>query len=176
MPITATNTLMMQSNKMVNDLIHNYKIKLNDLQVHYVRRETVRWTSESLKLAKVYIAKKNVNLKVGDKMAGRHGNKGIVVSYRSSWRYAFLEDGTPVISVEPIRCTPRNEHWSNLWNGTWAGMNLQKICHHFFDNSINELIWWSWIPRFGHTHLWWWGTGEGFHQARSRSSLPCTGW
>jgi DNA-directed RNA polymerase subunit beta len=88
------------TNKMVNDLIHNYKIKLNDLQ-GALRREKFTITvgdelpAGILKLAKVYIAKKR-KLKVGDKMAGRHGNKGIVPRIVRHEDMPFLEDGTPV--------------------------------------------------------------------------------
>ena len=95
------------TNKMVNDLIHNYKIKLNDLQ-GALRREKFTITvgdelpSGILKLAKVYIAKKR-KLKVGDKMAGRHGNKGIVARIVRHEDMPFLEDGTPVdIVLNPL--------------------------------------------------------------------------
>ena len=72
----------MLTNSMIADLIHNYKIKENDLQGS-LRREKFAISvgdelpSGILKLAKIYIAKKR-KLKVGDKMAGRHGNKGVV--------------------------------------------------------------------------------------------------
>src|SRR5574343_600507 len=95
------------TNAMVNDLIHNYKIKLNDLQ-GWLRREKFTITvgdelpSGILKLAKVYIAKKR-KLKVGDKMAGRHGNKGIVAKIVRHEDMPFLEDGTPVdIVLNPL--------------------------------------------------------------------------
>jgi DNA-directed RNA polymerase subunit beta len=91
---------------MVNDLIHNYKIKLNDLQ-GALRREKFTITvgdelpAGILKLAKVYIAKRK--LKVGDKMAGRHGNKGIVARIVRHEDMPFLEDGTPVdIVLNPL--------------------------------------------------------------------------
>ena len=83
-----------ETNHLVADLMHNYRIKENDLQGN-LRREkfTISVGDELpagiLKLAKVYIAKKR-KLKVGDKMAGRHGNKGIVATYRTSRRYAIL--------------------------------------------------------------------------------------
>src|SRR5690606_8158369 len=86
------------TNKLIADLVHNYKIKLNDLQ-GVLRREKFMITvgdelpSGILKLAKVYIAKKR-KLKVGDKMAGRHGNKGIVAKIVRDEDMPFLEDGT----------------------------------------------------------------------------------
>ncbi|MGL4584489.1 MAG: DNA-directed RNA polymerase subunit beta, partial [Flavobacterium sp.] len=95
------------TNGMITDLIHNYKIKLNDLQ-GVLRREKFMITvgdelpSGILKLAKVYIAKKR-KLRVGDKMAGRHGNKGIVARIVRDEDMPFLEDGTPVdIVLNPL--------------------------------------------------------------------------
>src|SRR5690606_26716092 len=87
-------------NDLVGELVHNYKIKVNDLQGN-LRREkfTISVGDELpagiLKLAKVYVAKKR-KLKVGDKMAGRHGNKGIVARIVREEDMPFLEDGTPV--------------------------------------------------------------------------------
>ncbi|MDP4600466.1 MAG: DNA-directed RNA polymerase subunit beta, partial [Polaribacter sp.] len=94
-------------NALVGELIHNYKIKVNDLQGN-LRREkfTISVGDELpagiLKLAKIYIAKKR-KLKVGDKMAGRHGNKGIVARIVRAEDMPFLEDGTPVdIVLNPL--------------------------------------------------------------------------
>src|SRR5699024_3524516 len=94
-------------NALIADLIHNYKIKENDLQGS-LRREKFTITvgdelpSGILKLAKVYVAKKR-KLKVGDKMAGRHGNKGIVARIVREEDMPFLEDGTPVdIVLNPL--------------------------------------------------------------------------
>ncbi|MGC4020697.1 MAG: hypothetical protein QM734_01525 [Cyclobacteriaceae bacterium] len=68
----------------------------------------------SCSLAKVYVAKKR-KLKVGDKMAGRHGNKGVVASIVRDEDMPFLEDGTPVdICLEPTRCTFTYELGSDL--------------------------------------------------------------
>ena len=95
------------TNKLVTDLIHNYKIKLNDLQGVLRREKFVisvgdELPSGILKLAKVYIAKKR-KLRVGDKMAGRHGNKGIVAKIVRDEDMPFLEDGTPVdIVLNPL--------------------------------------------------------------------------
>ncbi len=164
------------TNKMVNDLIHNYKIKLNDLQ-GALRREKFTITvgdelpSGILKLAKVYIAKKR-KLKVGDKMAGRHGNKGIVARIVRHEDMPFLEDGTPVdIVLNPLG-VPSRMNIGQIYETVlgWAGMNLgKKFATPIFDGAsldqINELTDEAGIPRFGHTYLYDGGTGERFHQA-----------
>ena len=94
-------------NSLASALLHNYKIKENDLQ-GMLRREkfTISVGDELpagiMKLAKVYVAKKR-KLKVGDKMAGRHGNKGIVARIVRQEDMPFLEDGTPVdIVLNPL--------------------------------------------------------------------------
>jgi len=95
------------TNDLVADLIHNYKIKENDLQGSLRREKFTISVGDELpagiiKLAKVYIAKKR-KLKVGDKMAGRHGNKGIVARIVRHEDMPFLEDGTPVdIVLNPL--------------------------------------------------------------------------
>ena len=91
---------------LIADLIHNYKIKENDLQGHCVVRNLRSVLEMNFllvsRLAKVYIAKKR-KLKVGDKMAGRHGNKGIVARIVREEEMPFLEDGTPVdIVLNPL--------------------------------------------------------------------------
>ena len=164
------------ANKMVNDLIHNYKIKLNDLQ-GALRREKFTITvgdelpAGILKLAKVYIAKKR-KLKVGDKMAGRHGNKGIVARIVRHEDMPFLEDGTPVdIVLNPLG-VPSRMNIGQIYETVlgWAGQNLgRKFATPIFDGAtldqINELTDEAGIPRFGHTYLYDGGTGERFHQA-----------
>ena len=131
------------TNTMVNDLIHNYKIKLNDLQ-GALRREKFTITvgdelpSGILKLAKVYVAKKR-KLKVGDKMAGRHGNKGIVARIVRHEDMPFLEDGTPVdIVLNPLGVPSRmniGHRFMKPFLG-WAGMNLgRKFATPIFDGA-----------------------------------------
>ncbi|MCV9931057.1 DNA-directed RNA polymerase subunit beta [Flavobacterium sp. LS1R47] len=163
------------TNKMVNDLIHNYKIKLNDLQGS-LRREKFTITvgdelpAGILKLAKIYIAKKR-KLKVGDKMAGRHGNKGIVARIVRHEDMPFLEDGTPVdIVLNPLG-VPSRMNIGQIYETVlgWAGQNLgRKFATPIFDGAtldqINELTDEAGIPRFGHTYLYDGGTGERFHQ------------
>ncbi|MNK88192.1 DNA-directed RNA polymerase subunit beta [compost metagenome] len=163
------------TNKMVNDLIHNYKIKLNDLQ-GALRREKFTITvgdelpSGILKLAKIYIAKKR-KLKVGDKMAGRHGNKGIVARIVRHEDMPFLEDGTPVdIVLNPLG-VPSRMNIGQIYETVlgWAGMNLgRKFATPIFDGAsldeINALTDEANVPRFGHTYLYDGGTGERFAQ------------
>ena len=163
------------TNKMVNELIHNYKIKLNDLQ-GALRREKFTITvgdelpAGILKLAKVYIAKKR-KLKVGDKMAGRHGNKGIVARIVRHEDMPFLEDGTPVdIVLNPLG-VPSRMNIGQIYETVlgWAGQKLdRKFATPIFDGAeldqINELTDEAGIPRFGHTYLYDGGTGERFHQ------------
>ncbi len=99
------------TNVMIADLLHNYKIKLNDLQGALRRDKFTISVGDELpagimKLAKIYIAKKR-KLKVGDKMAGRHGNKGIVARIVRQEDMPFLEDGTPVdIVLNPLGYLP----------------------------------------------------------------------
>jgi DNA-directed RNA polymerase subunit beta len=163
------------TNRLVADLLHNYKIKENDLQGN-LRREkfTISVGDELpagiLKLAKVYIAKKR-KLKVGDKMAGRHGNKGIVARIVRQEDMPFLEDGTPVdIVLNPLG-VPSRMNIGQIYETVlgWAGQKLgRKFATPIFDGAtidqINELTDEAGIPRFGHTYLFDGGTGERFDQ------------
>ena len=171
----GTWTADVETNDMVTDLIHNYKIKLNDLQ-GALRREKFTITvgdelpSGILKLAKVYIAKKR-KLKVGDKMAGRHGNKGIVARIVRHEDMPFLEDGTPVdIVLNPLG-VPSRMNIGQIYETVlgWAGQKLNRnFATPIFDGAsldqINDLTDEAGIPRFGHTYLYDGGTGERFHQ------------
>ncbi|MBZ9729804.1 DNA-directed RNA polymerase subunit beta [Salegentibacter sp. JZCK2] len=162
-------------NTLVADLIHNYKIKENDLQGN-LRREkfTVSVGDELpsgiLKLAKVYIAKKR-KLKVGDKMAGRHGNKGIVARIVRQEDMPFLDDGTPVdIVLNPLG-VPSRMNIGQIYETVlgWAGQKLgNKYATPIFDGAtidqINELTDEAGIPRYGHTYLYDGGTGDRFDQ------------
>ncbi len=164
-----------QTNVLVRDLMHNYKIKENDLQGN-LRREkfTISVGDELpagiLKLAKVYIAKKR-KLKVGDKMAGRHGNKGIVARIVREEDMPFLEDGTPVdIVLNPLG-VPSRMNIGQIYETVlgWAGQKLgEKYATPIFDGAtidqINELTDKAGIPRFGHTYLYDGGTGKRFDQ------------
>ncbi|WP_372945980.1 DNA-directed RNA polymerase subunit beta, partial [Muriicola sp.] len=164
------------TNVMVADLLHNYKIKLNDLQGNLRRDKFTISVGDELpagimKLAKVYIAKKR-KLKVGDKMAGRHGNKGIVARIVRQEDMPFLEDGTPVdIVLNPLG-VPSRMNIGQIYETVlgWAGQNLgQKYATPIFDGAtideIDKLTDEAGIPRFGHTYLYDGGTGERFDQA-----------
>ncbi|SDG71412.1 DNA-directed RNA polymerase subunit beta [Psychroflexus sediminis] len=163
------------TNALVADLLHNYKIKQNDLQGN-LRREKFTITvgdelpSGILKLAKIYVAKKR-KLKVGDKMAGRHGNKGIVAKIVREEDMPFLDDGTPVdIVLNPLG-VPSRMNIGQIYETVlgWAGQKLgRKFATPIFDGAtldqINELTDEAGIPRFGHTYLYDGGTGERFDQ------------
>ena len=162
-------------NSLAKTLLHNYKIKENDLQ-GMLRREKFTITvgdelpSGIMKLAKVYIAKKR-KLKVGDKMAGRHGNKGIVARIVRQEDMPFLDDGTPVdIVLNPLG-VPSRMNIGQIYETVlgWAGMNLnKKYATPIFDGAtideINELTNEAGVPKFGHTYLYDGGTGERFDQ------------
>ncbi len=165
-------------NEMITSLIHNYKIKVTD-QVGVYKREKFTISvgdelpSGIVKLAKVYIAKKR-KLKVGDKMAGRHGNKGIVARIVRQEDMPFLEDGTPVdIVLNPLG-VPSRMNIGQIYETVlgWAGKKLgRKFGTPIFDGAsiedINKLTDEAGVPRFGHTYLYDGGTGERFHQAAS---------
>ena len=162
-------------NRLVGELIHNYKIKVNDIQ-GALRREkfTISVGDELpagiLKLAKIYVAKKR-KLKVGDKMAGRHGNKGIVARIVRAEDMPFLEDGTPVdIVLNPLG-VPSRMNIGQIYETVlgWAGEKLgEKYATPIFDGAsldqINALTDSAGVPRFGHTYLYDGGTGQRFDQ------------
>ena len=165
-----------EKNSLVNDLIHNFNIKLNDLKGVLRRKKFTLSVGDELpagilKLAKVYIAKKR-KLKVGDKMAGRHGNKGIVARIVRDEDMPFLEDGTPVdIVLNPLG-VPSRMNIGQIYETVlgWAGQKLgKKYASPIFDGAsldeITELTKEAGIPDFGHTYLYDGGTGERFDQA-----------
>ena len=172
---SGTWTTDAKINTHVSELIHNYKIKVNDLQ-GVLRREkfTISVGDELpagiLKLAKIYVAKKR-KLKVGDKMAGRHGNKGIVARIVRQEDMPFLEDGTPVdIVLNPLG-VPSRMNIGQIYETVlgWAGQKLdKKYATPIFDgaslNQINEFTDEANVPRFGHTYLYDGGTGKRFDQ------------
>ena len=163
------------TNNLVSQIIHNYKIKENDLQGSLRREKFTISVGDELpagiiKLAKVYIAKKR-KLKVGDKMAGRHGNKGIVAKIVREEDMPFLEDGTPVdIVLNPLG-VPSRMNIGQIYETVlgWAGKNLdKKYSTPIFDGAsldeINEITSNAGVPKFGHTYLYDGGTGEKFDQ------------
>ena len=173
--LTGSWTTDKKLNKLVVELVHNYKIKVNDLQGSLRRQKFTISVGDELpagilKLAKVYIAKKR-KLKVGDKMAGRHGNKGIVARIVRAEDMPFLEDGTPVdIVLNPLG-VPSRMNIGQIYETVlgWAGQKLdKKYATPIFDGAsldqINEYTDEAGVPRFGHTYLYDGGTGKRFDQ------------
>ena len=127
-------------------------------------------TSGVIQMAKVYIAKKR-KLKVGDKMAGRHGNKGIVAKVVRDEDMPFLEDGTIVdICLNPLG-VPSRMNLGQIYETVlgWAGKELGlKFATPIFDGAsleqINEYTAQAGVPRSGRTYLYDGGTGERFDQ------------
>jgi len=159
----------------INILLHNYSIKYNEELGRYKREKFNISIGDELpagvlKLAKVYIAVKR-KLKVGDKMAGRHGNKGIVAKIVRAEDMPFLEDGTPVdIVLNPLG-VPSRMNLGQIYETVlgWAGVELgTKFETPIFDGASTEDIAkyceQAGIPMFGHTYLYDGETGERFHQ------------
>jgi DNA-directed RNA polymerase subunit beta len=159
----------------INTLLHNYNIKYNEELGRYKREKFNISIGDELpagvlKLAKVYLAVKR-KLKVGDKMAGRHGNKGIVAKIVRAEDMPFLEDGTPVdIVLNPLG-VPSRMNLGQIYETIlgWAGEKLGlRFSTPIFDGAtvdeIKELIDKAELPSFGHTYLYDGETGERFHQ------------
>ena len=162
-------------NELIKKLIHNYNIKYNDIAgLHKRKRFQITIGDELpsgiLKLAKVYIAKKR-KLKVGDKMAGRHGNKGIVARIVRKEDMPYLDDGTPVdIVLNPLG-VPSRMNLGQIYETVlgWAGEKLGlKFATPIFDGAtpaqIDEYAVKAGIPLYGVTQLRDGGTGEYFDQ------------
>jgi DNA-directed RNA polymerase subunit beta len=173
--LTGSWTTDKELNDYVGELVHNYKIKVNDLQGSLRRQKFTISVGDELpagilKLAKVYVAKKR-KLKVGDKMAGRHGNKGIVARIVRAEDMPFLEDGTPVdIVLNPLG-VPSRMNIGQIYETVlgWAGQKLgTKYATPIFDGAtldqINQITDDAAVPRFGHTYLYDGGTGKRFDQ------------
>ena len=164
-----------EDNNLINQLLNNYKIKYNDLEGVKNREKYALSIGDELptgiiKLAKVYIAKKR-KLNVGDKMAGRHGNKGIVSKIVREEDMPFLEDGTPVdIVLNPLG-VPSRMNIGQIYETVlgWAGKKLGvKFATPIFDGAsldqITEYTEQAGLPIYGNTHLYDGGTGERFTQ------------
>jgi len=159
----------------INTLLHNYNIRYNEELGRYKREKFNISIGDELpagvlKLAKVYLAVKR-KLKVGDKMAGRHGNKGIVAKIVRAEDMPFLEDGTPVdIVLNPLG-VPSRMNLGQIYETIlgWAGEKLgMRFSTPIFDGAsvdeIKNLIDKASLPSFGHTHLYDGENGERFHQ------------
>jgi len=160
---------------LINQLLHNYNIKYNEELGRYKREKFNLSIGDELpagvlKLAKVYLASKR-KLKVGDKMAGRHGNKGIVARIVREEDMPFLEDGTPVdIVLNPLG-VPSRMNLGQIYETIlgWAGEKLGvRFATPIFDGAnveeIANIIDGAGLPDFGHTFLYDGETGERFHQ------------
>ena len=163
---------------LVNTLLHNYSIKYNEELGRYKREKFNISIGDELpagvlKLAKVYLAVKR-KLKVGDKMAGRHGNKGIVAKIVRHEDMPFMEDGTPVdIVLNPLG-VPSRMNLGQIYETIlgWTGKKLGvKFATPIFDGAstteIEELCVKANIPHNGHTYLYDGETGDRFHQKTS---------
>ena len=162
-------------NETIKQLLHNYIIKYKELDGISKRKKYNVTIGDELpagivRLAKVYIAKKR-KVKVGDKMAGRHGNKGIVSKIVRAEDMPFLEDGTPVdIVLNPLG-VPSRMNLGQIYETVlgWAGIELGiKFATPIFDGAklddINEYTDKAGVPRYGKTYLYDGGTGERFDQ------------
>lgn len=163
------------TNRMVVALVKNYLKKRNEIAGNFKRERFTLEVGDELpngivKLAKVYIAKKR-KLKVGDKMAGRHGNKGVVARIVREEDMPFLEDGTPMdIVLNPLG-VPSRMNLGQIYETVlgWAGRKLgRKYATPIFDGAteadviaeLNE----AGLPHLGRTELFDGLTGEKFDQ------------
>ena len=160
---------------LIEQTINNYTIKYKELDA-VLKREKYNLTNGDelptgiIQLAKVYIAKKR-KLRVGDKMAGRHGNKGIVARIVRDEDMPFLEDGSIVdIVLNPLG-VPSRMNLGQIYETVlgWAGRELGlKFATPIFDGAsleqINEYTAQAGVPRSGRTYLRDGGTGEQFDQ------------
>ncbi|MBQ6300591.1 MAG: DNA-directed RNA polymerase subunit beta [Bacteroidales bacterium] len=164
-----------KSNDLIKALINNYLIKYKEYDAEYKRINYNLTIGDELpsgimKLAKVYVAKKR-KIQVGDKMAGRHGNKGIVAKVVRDEDMPFLEDGTPVdIVLNPLG-VPSRMNLGQIYETVlgWAGRELGlKFSTPIFDGaSLDDICKYTdeaGLPRYGRTQLRDGGTGELFDQ------------
>jgi len=162
-------------NDMIFALINNYIMKHKELEAVSKRKRYNVTIGDELpagiiQLAKVYVAKKR-KLQIGDKMAGRHGNKGIVSRIVRDEDMPFLEDGTPVdIVLNPLG-VPSRMNLGQIYETVlaWAGKELGlKFATPIFDGAtldqVCEYTDQAGVPRYGKTYLRDGGTGEPFDQ------------
>ena len=164
-----------EKNEQIKMLIHNYIIKFKEVDAIYKRKKYSITIGDELpagivQLAKVYVAQKR-KIRVGDKMAGRHGNKGIISRIVRMEDMPFLEDGTPVdIVLNPLG-VPSRMNLGQIYETVlgWAGLKLgEKFSSPIFDGAtiqqITDLTDKAHLPQFGKTYLYDGGTGERFDQ------------
>jgi DNA-directed RNA polymerase subunit beta len=163
-------------NEVINQLIHNYLVKHKEIESDVKRKKFSLTIGDDLpagivKLAKVYVAQKRP-IKIGDKMAGRHGNKGIVSKIVRQEDMPFLDDGTPVdIVLNPLG-VPSRMNLGQIYETVlgWAGEQLGvKFATPIFDGAslddINQYSEKAGIPQYGRTYLYDGGTGDRFDQS-----------
>ena len=172
---TGKWTTEKDTNLLIHDLINNYCITLKNEAAVCKREVDQIKVGDNLppavmQIAKVYVAKKR-KITVGDKMAGRHGNKGIVAKIVRREDMPFLEDGTPVdIVLNPLG-VPSRMNLGQIYETVlgWAGSRLGvKFSTPIFDGASNEEIAAytdkAGVPRYGKTRLRDGGTGDWFDQ------------
>ncbi|MCS6973574.1 MAG: DNA-directed RNA polymerase subunit beta [Cyclobacteriaceae bacterium] len=163
------------TNELVAQLVKNYLLKRNTYAGEFKRERFTLEVGDELptgivQLAKVYIAKKR-KLKVGDKMAGRHGNKGVVAKIVREEDMPFLEDGTPVdICLNPLG-VPSRMNLGQLYEAAlgWAGMKLgRRYATPIFDGAtleeVQKELREAGLSESGRTYLYDGLTGERFEQ------------
>ncbi len=164
-----------EKNETIRQLLQNYHSKYKEIDAHYKRKKYNLTIGDELpagivQLAKVYIAKKR-KAKVGDKFAGRHGNKGIVSKIVRQEDMPFLDDGTPVdIVLNPLG-VPSRMNLGQIYESVlgWAGQKLGvKFESPVFDGAkidqINEYTQKAGVPPYGKTNVYDGNTGERFDQ------------
>ncbi len=164
-----------QKNDLIKSVIQNYILKWKEYDAEYKRKKFNVTIGDELpagimQLAKVYIAKKR-KIKVGDKMAGRHGNKGIVAKVVRDEDMPFLEDGSTVdIVLNPLG-VPSRMNLGQIYETVlgWAGLKLgERFSTPIFDGAtleeITDYTTKAGLPSFGTTYLYDGGTGERFDQ------------
>jgi len=164
-----------KKNDTIKALLHNYVVKYKEEESVYRRQKYNFMIGDELpigiiQLAKVYVAMKR-KLRVGDKMAGRHGNKGIVSRIVRAEDMPFLEDGTPVdIVLNPLG-VPSRMNLGQIFETVlgWAGRTMGvNFATPIFDGAsaeqIGDLMEKNGLPRFGKSYLYDGGTGERFDQ------------
>ncbi|MEN6501305.1 MAG: DNA-directed RNA polymerase subunit beta [Tenuifilaceae bacterium] len=162
-------------NELIKTVIQNYILKWKEIDAEFKRKKFNVTIGDELpagimQLAKVFIAKKR-KLKVGDKMAGRHGNKGIVAKVVRDEDMPFLEDGSPVdIVLNPLG-VPSRMNLGQIYETVlgWAGQKLGvSFATPIFDGAtLDDITVYTekaGLPRFGKTYLYDGGTGERFDQ------------
>ncbi len=164
-----------EKNELIKQTLHFYNIKLNEELGAYKRDRFAISVGDELpsgivQMAKVYLAKKR-KLKVGDKMAGRHGNKGIIARIVRDEDMPFLADGTPVdIVLNPLG-VPSRMNLGQIYETVlgWAGKELgMKFATPIFDGAthdeVEEWVTKAGVPTSGRTYLYNGLTGDRFDQ------------